>query len=49
VNSQDFIVKEGLLGGELSTAWALQNLDGNRVKIEYIGLKKVDGHELQGG
>ena len=49
VNSQDFIVKEGLLGGELSTAWALQNLDGNRVKIEYIGLKKVDGHQLQGG
>jgi hypothetical protein len=47
VNSQDFIVKEGLLGGELSTAWALQNLDHSRVKLGYIGLKKVDGHELQ--
>ncbi len=48
VNSQDFIVREGLLGGELSTAWALQNLDASRVKIESIGVKKVDGHELQG-
>jgi hypothetical protein len=48
VSSQDFIVKEGLLGGELSTGWALQNLDPNRVKLDYIGLKKVDGHEMQG-
>jgi hypothetical protein len=48
VSSQDFIVKEGLLGGELSTGWALQNLDRSRVKLEYIGLKKVDGRELQG-
>jgi hypothetical protein len=48
VNNQDFIVREGLLGGELSTAWALENLDSNRVKLEYIGLKKVDGRELHG-
>ncbi len=48
ISSQDFIIKEGLLGGELSTSWALQNLDPNRVKLEYIGLKKVDGRELQG-
>jgi hypothetical protein len=47
VNSQDFIVKEGLLGGELSTAWALQNLDRGHVKLGYLGLKKVDGRELQ--
>jgi hypothetical protein len=48
VSSQDFIVKEGLLGGELSTGWALQNLDPSRVKLDYIGLKKVEGRELQG-
>ncbi|MGA2964748.1 MAG: hypothetical protein ABSD64_00955 [Terriglobales bacterium] len=48
VASQDFIVKEGLLGGELSTAWALQNLDHSRVKLYNMGLKKVDGRELQG-
>ena len=53
VNGHDFIVKEGLLGGELSTAWVLQNLDlqkldQGRVKLALIGSKKVDGHELQG-
>jgi hypothetical protein len=48
VSSQDFIIKEGLLGGELSTAWALQNLDPGRVKFDSLGLKKIDGHELHG-
>jgi len=48
VSSQDFIVKEGLLGGELSTAWALQNLDQNHAKLQSIGTKKVDGRELVG-
>jgi hypothetical protein len=48
VSSQDFIVKEGLLGGELSTAWALQNLDQNHAKVRSIGRKKVDGRELIG-
>lgn len=48
VSSQDFIVKEGLLGGELSTAWALQNLDQNHAKLQSIGTKKVDGKQLMG-
>ena len=48
VSSQDFIVKEGLLGGELSTAWALQNLDQNHAKLQSIGTKKVDGKDLIG-
>ena len=48
IGGHDFIVKEGLLGGALSTAWALQNLDPNRVKLDYLGLKKIDGRELQG-
>jgi len=47
VSGQDFIVKEGWLGGELSTAWALENLDPKRGKLEYLGLKKIDGRELQ--
>ena len=46
VGSHDYIVKEGLLGGELSTAWALQNLDSTHAKLEYIGRKKIDGREL---
>ncbi|MBZ5681947.1 MAG: hypothetical protein LAO24_17755 [Acidobacteriia bacterium] len=48
VASQDSLVKEGLLGGELGTGWALQNIDRHRVKLDYIGLKKIDGRELQG-
>ena len=48
MNGHDFIVKEGLLGGELSTAWALQNLDQSQAKLGYIGVKKVEGRELQG-
>jgi hypothetical protein len=46
VSSQDFIVKEGLLGGELSTGWALQNLDQTHAKLQSLGRKKIDGREL---
>ncbi len=46
VHSQDYIVKEGLLGGVLSTAWALQHLDESRAKLSYGGLKNVDGRQL---
>jgi hypothetical protein len=45
VAGQDSIVKEGLLGGVLGTAWALQNID-HRVKLSSLGHKKVDGQEL---
>ncbi|MGD0990387.1 MAG: hypothetical protein ABR874_21475 [Candidatus Sulfotelmatobacter sp.] len=48
VNSYSFIVSDGLLGGELSTNWALQDLDRHKCKLENIGVKKVDGRELQG-
>jgi hypothetical protein len=48
VASQDGIVKEGLLGGELGAAWALQSIDHSRVRLDYIGRKKVDGRELDG-
>jgi len=48
VGSHDYIVKEGLLGGELSTAWALQNLDSIHAKLEPIGHKKIDGRDLIG-
>lgn len=45
VHVQDFIVKEGLLGGELSTNWALANL-GKDAKVDYAGTKKFDGKEV---
>ena len=46
VSSQDFIIKEGLLGGVLSTGWALENLDENHARVQVIGRKKIDGRDL---
>ncbi len=41
VKAQDQIVREGLLGGELTTAWALLNLAENKAKLNFDGEKKV--------
>jgi len=46
VASQDFLVKEGLLGGELATGWALQNLAATGAHLQNRGTKKIDGKEL---
>ncbi len=43
VKAQDQIVREGLLGGELTTAWALLNLSENKAKLNFDGEKKFDG------
>ena len=43
VRAQDQVVREGLLGGELTTAWALLNLAENKAKLNFDGEKKVDG------
>jgi len=40
------IIKEGLLGSTLSTAWPLTDLAERGAKLQYIGLKKIDGREL---
>jgi hypothetical protein len=46
VMSQPVLLQEGLLGGALSTAWALSNLDSNHPHLSSGGLKKVDGRQL---
>lgn len=46
LDSQSQIVKEGLLGGVLSTAWPLLDPQKYHGKIANDGVKKVDGHEL---
>ncbi|HJQ69525.1 MAG TPA: hypothetical protein VKA70_11155 [Blastocatellia bacterium] len=46
VSQQEAVLKEGLLGGVLSTAWPLLRLDEQQPRIEYKGLKKIDGREL---
>jgi hypothetical protein len=43
---QDAVIREGLLGGVLSTAWPLLNLNDRKAKLSFDGLKKVDGQEL---
>jgi hypothetical protein len=50
VYQYDVLMKEGLLGGSMSTAWCLLDVAGRQPKLEYNGLKKVDGkpmHELR--
>ncbi len=37
---------EGLLGGELTTAWSLLDLKKHKPKLSYEGLQEVDGREL---
>lgn len=37
------IFQEGLLGGVLSTGWSLLDLTATKARLEYGGIKKVDG------
>jgi hypothetical protein len=46
VRVHDEVLKEGLLGGVLSTNWALSHLDERHAKLKYRGLKKVSGVDL---
>ncbi len=39
------ILKEGLLGGTLSSSWALLNTDVRKGKISYDGTKKIEGKD----
>jgi len=43
---QDAAIREGLLGGALSTAWPLLNLNDRKAKLSFEGLKKIDGQQL---
>ena len=40
------VVREGLVGGVLSTAWPLLDLERRQARLEYEGLKKIEGREL---
>lgn len=43
---RDQVIREGLLGGTLSTAWPLLNLNERKAKLSFNGLKKIDGQQL---
>jgi hypothetical protein len=47
LKSQDFALREGLLGGTLSTAWTLLDLDAHKGKLKYQGRKKMEGTDLE--
>jgi hypothetical protein len=42
----DFLITEGLFGGTLSQGWALFGSQDKGAKVEYGGLKKIDGVQL---
>lgn len=46
VLSNDQLLEESLLGGTLSTSWALLNMSAKKAKISSDGTKKIDGKEV---
>jgi hypothetical protein len=46
VIEQDETIKEGLIGGVLSTAWPLLRIAELQPRLDYKGLKKVGGREM---
>lgn len=46
LEQQSLPLKDGLLGGSLSTAWALLRMDQLKPRLDYKGLKKLDGRQL---
>jgi len=40
------LMKEGLMGGAITTAWPLLDLAGRQPRLDYTGLKKIDGQQL---
>ncbi len=46
LESDDTPIREGLLGGVLTTAWPLFDLETHKGRLQYHGIKKIDGAEL---
>jgi hypothetical protein len=44
--TQNVGVKEGLMGGVLSTGWPLLDLSAKNPKLDYSGIKKINGKEM---
>jgi len=47
VRTQDVMLREGLLGGVLSTAWPMLDADVRKAKVNYEGEKRVENRQLQ--
>lgn len=46
LDQQQMPLKDGLLGGTLSTAWTMLRIEQLKPKLEYRGIKKIEGREL---
>ncbi|MFY9555160.1 MAG: hypothetical protein WAV20_12385 [Blastocatellia bacterium] len=46
LEQQSVMLKDGLLGGTISTAWAMLRVEQLKPKLEYRGLKKIEGRQL---
>jgi hypothetical protein len=46
LKAQNAITKYGFFGGALSTAWALEDVKGRKIKLDSPSLTKVDGKQL---
>jgi len=46
VYQHDVLLEEGLLGGTITTAWALLDTAGRKPKVSFSGLKKIEGKQL---
>lgn len=46
LKSQSSVIKQGLFGGVLSSAWPLLNVNAKKAKMEYGGITKRDGQEF---
>jgi hypothetical protein len=46
VLSQEILLRENLLGGALSSGWALLDIDSHKPKLHYEGIKKMDNRDL---
>ncbi len=45
LTSYETLLKDGLLGGTLSSSWALLDTAGRKSKLTYDGTEKIDGNE----
>ncbi len=46
VYTYDVMLKEGLLTGTLSTAWPLLDYPARQARLDYSGVKKIDGRQV---
>jgi hypothetical protein len=44
--TNDVLFKEGLVGGVLSTSWPLLSVQEKNPKLDYSGLKKINGKQM---